>query len=206
MILPARQLVYLHPSKTAGTSVEIALLSDATGLSKEQLWQRGRPVRENFTRELSATYGCWDSRSTQHLPYRQLFEAYPQAREWRKVVTVRHPYARAISEFRYQMEGNRGGPHPFYRRFDINSAVLSGLIWTNCYMWHATPQSEYLGPGVEIMRQETLDEDWQRVIGFCALPRENVAAKGPPLRLSDEAKEVIARKYAEDFRLLGYAP
>lgn len=63
-----------------------------------------------------------------------------------------------------------------------------------------------------ILKFEMLDTDWPpfaRAHGLVEdLPRVNVGSRGSRVRpeTSDRTKEIIARLYAEDFTILGYAP
>lgn len=195
MIVLSEKLVYLHPSKTAGTSVEQSLMAHVTGFPADDLPHRLGPL-----------FACWDSQSTQHLPYRQMLDAYPFVAGWRKIVTVRHPYTRMISEFKYHLAGNCvDRRRPAYSERDINRAVINGLLWNNCFTWHGQPQVNYLGPDVEILRFESLAADWQRLIGFCPLNHAN-RSDDQQFELSDRAKEVIQQRFEQDFAQLGYLP
>lgn len=195
MILHTERLLYLHPSKTAGTSVETALMSHVTGLPAEELTPR-----------IAQLYGCWDGISTQHFPMSWMLDRYPFVRHWRKIVTVRHPYTRTISEFKYQLAGFRGKlQHPAYAARDINLALTSGILWKNCFAWHGQPQCNYLAEDVQILRYETLAEDWERVIGFCPLPRVNVSLDAQQFELTDAGRHAVLERFPNDFYPLGYS-
>ena len=195
MICFEEKLVYLHPSKTAGTSVEISLMSSLTGLAPEQLTPR-----------IAQLFGCWDSTSTQHWPYAKMLEAYPFIRNWKKIVTLRHPYARAISEFKYQLAGNCIKPGlDVYRRRDIDAAVKSGVLWSNGFAWHGQPQFNYLGPDVQILRFEHLAEDWDRVVGIGKLVTANKSNSQLEFELAPESKAAIQRRFPKDFEDIGYS-
>ena len=197
MIVTELNLVFLHPSKTGGTSVEKALLSALL---------RG-PLSDLERKH----YAIWDKGSSQHWPLAHLLRRRPEVANYRQVMTVRHPYHRFVSEFNYQVAGNRYKVSPFeqfYRSNDVNGAILSGALWQCKYPWHGAKQCDYLGATTEIMRLETLSQDWARCFPeFEALPHEMKSRSVVTVAdLDDESKAEIVRRYEEDFRVFNYEP
>ena len=191
MIDQLRKLIYLHPSKTGGTSIEAAFLNDLIG---------GGGSR----RAAASLLFLYSEQSNQHWPLEKLTKALPFTKDWRKVASVRHPYTRVISEFRYQLAGQRKkSKHRCYNDKNIDLAIKSGKIWDNSYAYHNMPQHKYVAEDVELIRFENLEDDFKRLTGLSDLPH---AQKGSDFRpeLSEQSKEIIYKRYKKDFDVLGY--
>lgn len=196
MIDQSRKLIYLHPSKTGGTSIEKAFLRDLIG-------------RDSGESKAAPLLFLYSGNSNQHWPLQKIINALPFTKDWRKIASVRHPYTRVISEFRYQLAGKRKksrGCVPknnCYTNKDINLAIKSGKIWENSYAYHNEPQYKYVSEDVELIRFENLEDDFKRLTGLSDLPH---AQKGSDFRpeLSEQSKEIIYKRYRKDFDVLGY--
>ena len=193
MIDQLRKLIYLHPSKTGGTSIEKAFLRELTGGGSG----------ERYAARLLFLYS---GDSSQHWPLKKLTKALPFTKDWRKVASVRHPYTRVISEFRYQLAGKRKkSRHRCYNNKNIDLAIKSGQIWDNSYDYHNTPQHKYVAEDVELIRFENLEDDFKRLTGLSKLPHTQKGSDFLP-ELSEQSKEIIYKRYKDDFDVLGYSP
>jgi len=192
MIDQLRKLIYLHPSKTGGTSIESAFLRDLTG--------------RDTNKEVAPLLFIYSTKANQHWPLKKLIEVLPFVKDWRKIASVRHPYTRVISEFRYQLAGKRAeSQHRCYNDKDIDLAIKSGQIWENSYSYHNMPQHKYVAEGVELIRFESLESDFKRLTGISELPHTQKGADFRP-ELSEQSKEIIYKRYKRDFDVLGYQP
>lgn len=191
MIDQRRELIYLHPSKTGGTSIESAFLKDLMGRDTEK--NKAAPLLFLYSRK-----------ANQHWPLQKLIEVLPFTKGWRKIASVRHPYTRVISEFRYQLAGKRSqSSHRCYSQKDIDLAIKSGQIWKNSYAYHNMPQYKYVAEDVELIRFENLESDFKRLTGLSELPHIQKGSDFHP-ELSEQSKEIIYKRYKEDFDVLGY--
>ena len=196
MIDQFRKLIYLHPSKTGGTSIEKAFLRDLVG-------------KETEVGKAAPLLFLYSGSSNQHWPLQKLINTLPFTKDWRKIASVRHPYTRVISEFRYQLAGKRKrsrcckSKHKCYADKDINLAIRSKKIWENSFAYHNEPQYKYVSEDVELIRFENLEDDFKRLTGLSDLPHEQKGADFRP-ELSEESKEIIYKRYRKDFDVLGY--
>ena len=193
MIDQRRELIYLHPSKTGGTSIEQAFVNDLIGGGGRR-------------RGAALLLFLYSEQSNQHWPLEKLTKALPFTKDWRKVASVRHPYTRVISEFRYQLLGHRRtSQHICYKNKDIDLALKSGQIWANGEAYHGMPQHKYVAEDVELIRFENLEDDFKRLTGLSELPHTQKGSDFHP-ELSEQSKEIIYKRYKDDFDVLGYSP
>ena len=195
MIISEWNLVFLHPSKTGGTSVEQALCHYL--------------FHAPLSQEERDKYALWTNSSPQHWPLAEILKRRPETASYRQVVTVRHPYARFVSEFNYQASGERYRRHKFeqfYVKPDINGAIRSGALWSCHYPWHGAQQCQYLGATTEIIRMENLAEDWKRTFpDLEPLPHVMKSKKYASVAdLNDRSKEEIFKRYKDDFIAFQY--
>jgi hypothetical protein len=196
MIDISQRRIFLHPSKTGGTSLEVALMKRALGL----------PAEDKLDNKAVRLFDIWDRRSKQHWPLDKILKVYPFLVRWKKFATIRHPYDRVISEFKYQIRGNRNYnvPGSYWDACDINGALTSGALWKAAWAWHGMPQVKYLSDDVEIIRYENFRKDVERVTGLKELPHLMKSPDGLSFELSDEAKDCIQSRFSDDFETLGY--
>lgn len=191
MMCHRQRLLYLHPTKTGGTSIERWLL-DREGLAGQELAPAQRQV-----------FGVWTKDNRQHWPAAALLERFPFLEDWRKVVTVRCPYARACSEFRYQLERcGKQEASAAHRARDVSAAVISGALWRHAWEWHSEPQVSYWLPGVEVIRLEHLEADFRHWFGEALPYHKNRTGQGYADELSEDARQVIRERFAPDFEWL----
>ena len=188
MIVPELQLVYLHPTKTAGMAVENAFFRHFLGVDV---------YNGQHTDEIDRYYPM----NSQHFGYADHLAVMPHVAGWRKCVTVRHPYDRAVSEFKFRRRDS------LIRHADVNAAIMDGSLWSEAWPHHDRPQADYLAPDAFILRYETLDADWARLVALLgvalpALQKINVSHGGA--ELTEHSKAVIYKRFKNDFEALGY--
>lgn len=209
----------IHIPKTAGTSVENALIPVACG---------GKRLRELNSDELSrhALPGGERKQTASNYQVRggvvqHECVAYFQdigKLEGREIVSiVRNPYDRALSEIFYLL-----------RTIPAAEKVFCGPTWADDLKTYAAYDG-YLAHDLRacqvdwlmdhndhlrcdrILRFESLAADWSRLcsdwgIGEITLPRVHDIGRKVPWweYYDDEAANAIAQKYAKDFAMLGY--
>lgn len=218
--LKEEHLVFLHIPKSAGTAIENA------GLAKHIRWGRHRFYYYGMMAMPDGLY-C----AAHHVPPRYL--PITMADIYRKsdvFCVTRHPYERAISEYKYLLSvpWGKNKPGVFDREpctadglnFFLKTAmrmVLSGKKYVNdCHM---LPQSEFIW--------DESDRQWcNRVIRFDDMPQgfnslmadygysvrsdhsENQSPGCPNLSmasLDQETRDMLNTVYAEDFVRLAYS-
>jgi hypothetical protein len=211
--------LFIHIPKTAGTSVENALIPVACGkksitaLTAEEQTRHALPGGKRMP-----TTGTYRVRGgvVQHecvAYFQDLGEL-----DGREIVSVvRNPYDRALSEIFYLL-----------RLFPAAADIFRGPTWADDlkayaaydgYLAHDLKacQIDWLMDREEqlrcdrILRFETLDTDWLKLcadwgLDDVPLPHANAVGRSIPWweYYDEEAARAIAEKYARDFELLGY--
>lgn len=163
MILHKQKIIYLHPTKTAGCAIEQALFERELQLCgvappNEQV---GIYTKPRLRTDLCYMYGVADWVGNQHWGLEEIHDAYPFTRGWRVVLSVRDPYDRAVSEFKYQCGGHGHHNHQ-WGPSDFEDAVISGELFRNSYASHNRPQSSYIPNDAhyDLLRFEHLQDDF----------------------------------------------
>jgi len=190
----SRQLLYLHPTKTGGTSIEVGLL-------ELELKQRPCPEIDSFR---SHMYSVSGADSSHHWTYKELVEEFPFLSSWESFMTTRNPYERVISEWRYQQSGNRAENTHYHLYDDINGAIKNGAVRDSSFQYHWTPQYEYVGPNTSIIPMEKIDEEWEKM-GFSPISSLNVSKDKKEYKLDDDSLEIIYKDFERDFECFNYS-
>lgn len=202
MVFKNLNLLYLRPPKTASHSIATSLAIKETGISVERL----RDLPNDVLKELSIIK---DSIEIQyHVPVREISNIVLY-NNFTKILSIRHPYERAVSEFKFQLlDYHKVKNNPAHIRKDINMAIQDESLWKFSYPKHEDAQSDYYFEDSLVIRFETIDEDWNTLqkyinIDLGPLPHTN---KGRPTQipLSRRSKDVIYEKYKVDFDLFDY--
>lgn len=195
MLAHSKQILYLHPSKTGGTSVENCLLN----------FELNTKDPDSLSRDQFIFYGLCHQRNMMHWDYHKLVDGLPFLKGWLSFVTVRHPYERVISEWKYQQRGERNGTSVAHKRDDINLGIRSGSIKKCKWPYHWMPQAAYIGPDTKIIRLENIEEDWRNLdLGVGNLEHLNASESLKSYELTDESKQIIQDSFPNDFEELGY--
>lgn len=183
-------VLFVHIPKTGGTSIEAALESLGEGCMFGKI--KGFPA------------------PTQHFHAAIYEQLVPVAFCDLAFTVVRNPYARLISEFRYQAKDGKT------RDSDLNSWITRTLdrYQKDQYVRHnhVRPQVEFVVPGLQVFRfEDGLEACWREIERLCEVqPSASLASEKrfpkSPLTISRATLERVARFYAEDFERFGYDP
>lgn len=210
LYFPSINLLYLKPTKTASTSIQFAF-------GEVEL---NRPILS--VDEVRSFLVIKDlSLYPSHYPWSELSNQLKQSLQTaKKVVSVRHPYDRVKSEFRYQRRGIDGRRSYYHHINDINGAIQSGSFWSMMHSSrHDQPLSSYKVDDGDcyVIKYESLEQNWsdlQSEVSFTLPSLKKIRPRysawepvsGSDLILTDESKEIIYNKYKSDFNLFGYTP
>ncbi len=227
--------IFVHVPRTAGSSIEEALLGlDTTGaardLSNEAALFGVIPADVRARREIAAAYREW-----QHLPAAEMRRILP-ADIWDgyfKFALVRNPWDRMVSWFCYvdalanrptapgrrlmgALQGRLGRAPSLRERFgawlrdpDRNAGFLGdGRILRDQLDWITDERGACLVDFVG--RYENLREDFQalcRRFGVnVALPHVRASARAPLADYyDDETREIVRQRHRRDVEAFGYA-
>ena len=191
-IVNGRSVLFVHIPKTGGSSVERYLSEHGSVL----LTGNGR----------AAGLRC----SAQHLHAKALSSiAAGEVHDWTFTI-VRHPVARLVSEYRYQMRK----PGWLRSRLSFSGWLSYALARRSVDSWyrdnHFRPQHEFILPGMEIMRfEDGVDTCLRRIAERLGTPAPTVSIREKPspetpLTLSSVSLARIRNTYARDFAEFGY--
>lgn len=185
-----KDLKFVHITKTAGTSIELA------GLASGIAW--GMNHKE---------YGWWHE-----IPTRKSKELIDQ-HEWFAV--VRNPYERIVSEFhcvwgRARREEETRTAIETGDKELFNRVVREKIRARSIRGDHYTEQHKYLVEGIKILRFENLQEEFSKLMSEkgleVSLGKSNVSEKKFSYQDFDKNTiSVINEVYKEDFLLFGYS-
>ena len=199
-------LFFSHVPKCGGTSVEKSLRRHG----REFLFDRGfHAAPESFSR-------C----SVQHLHRAAIARIFPEAMFDFEFATVRNPFARIESEFRFRRglrprsrRNTRPGelppePENFadWLRYALGHSADHPYLFDN----HLRPQNEFVGPATEVFRLENgltpVFERLSRVTGREITPPARRFQQSARLDIHwTEADRALVREfYVDDFETFGY--
>ncbi|MFN3546110.1 MAG: sulfotransferase family 2 domain-containing protein [Mesorhizobium sp.] len=191
-IVNGRGVLFVHIPKTGGSSVERYLSRHGSVL----LAGNGR----------AAGMRC----SAQHLHAKALSSIDAgDGHDWTFTI-VRHPVARLVSEYRYQMRK----PGWLRSRLSFSGWLSYALARRAIDPWyrdnHFRPQHEFILPGMEILRfEDGVDACLRRIAERLGTPAPTASIREKPspetpLTLSSAALARIRTTYARDFAEFGY--
>lgn len=204
MICHQLKLIFVHPPKTAGHSIESAIMDflhvpwedrRELGLGYNANPEYGPPVLDHLTAPEYRHFGYVSRNTWEH---------------YLKVATIRNPFDRLLSEWRF-----RKHRIPFR---DFVMRYFPVPAWTDEYV-HVISQTEFLGLHTEhavdaVVRFEHLREDFTLFcewlgIPFQSLPHRRKSEKIGSLNYRDwYDEEMVVRVgdlYHDDFVNLGYS-
>jgi hypothetical protein len=113
---------------------------------------------------------------------------------------VRNPWSKAVSEFFYSKSIN-----------GYNGTFKNYLRKPRCQPDHMTPQINFLNDNMNyIGRFENFEEDFNTVCDKIGIPRQQLPHENKSNHkhyteyYDDEAREIVAEKYAKDIEFFGY--
>ena len=209
MFIKTHEVLYLHPGKCGGTSVE-KWLAKVCDLPDFKLIPKSD---YGIGHDLEHLFGLHEGAFIQHADF---LHSMALLRRWHPDVdpykiytfaTVRDPIARLKSAFKYS---------GMWKRTDLNTFVLNELENKSqqpCS--HFLPQNRYThikGKQVvdKVIKLEHLDRDISKIaevlnVEDTPMERANKSPLQIQLELSDEAKAKVLEVYYTDYALYGYS-
>lgn len=208
VVIPTERVFYNRIPKAANSTVVAELAAQS---AYRPLLERGTDAKSRFPRPSHMGRAMVDD----------------LARDWFTCTLVRHPVTRTLSAYLDKIAGRTMQSRLFYRWFgterepsftDFCRYLQAGGLWHDM---HWAPQSGILLLPLErfdlIGRFERLEEDLGRIVtqGFGpdhrlvfrrAGPGPTGAGERAATLVTDEARDILARLFAEDFRAFGYDP
>ncbi len=176
-----KDVVYLHPTKTGGSSIRRAYRLPVYGRKHSPIEEL--EAMENITLEELVSKGK------------------------KLLLTVRHPYSRAISMYNHFGKGRYATIedyiHSFEKKFKAREERNRRI---NLVM----PQSEYYHKDCFVIKYENYDEDRREFFkdfeaaDYETLKNVNPSRKAFDGELSQELKDIIYKYYKKDFELFNY--
>ena len=191
-VINSHKVLFIHIPKTGGSSIELYLSMHGS------LQLTGNLSVNGF------------NYCAQHLHAKMLHSlGAAEGQDWTFTI-VRHPVARLVSEYRYQMRKSGW----LRNRISFSSWLSYALARRAVHPWyranHFRPQHEFMLPGTEIMRfEDGIDTCFQRIAGKLEIPapinsiQEKTSSPNIPLILTPSALDRIKRVYARDFKDFG---
>lgn len=217
MRIENKKLIFLHPAKTGGTSVERALARnflkdykfDWKSSDREHLFGMDKFLFRQQKIDPSIEYKS--AVYLQHIDLKGLSLLEIDYRGYFTCTSVRNPYTRLCSCFFYN------GKDRQFKSFE--DFVLNGLekhievsLKNKSAINHFAPQHMYCedthGYMVNnVVRQENLNKEVKKLWGIDVTDRIAETSKGRGNYMdmySAKTKDIVYQLYKEDFRLLGY--
>jgi len=175
----------IHIPKTAGTSILTAL-------------------NQNWRVPVTGTHFATDHPK---------FVSYRRGKNLRLFCVVRNPYDRAWSVYKFFHRDKVGSPRgdKIFRSFVQHMTCEEFWLHPNLdkfigFMPHLRTQSSYLKCDVEVLRFESLAEEWKAFAPNRRRLLKSQVSPGVPWQeaLTPKVKEVIALRYSEDFERFNY--
>ncbi|MBK0328211.1 sulfotransferase family 2 domain-containing protein [Rhodobacteraceae bacterium F11138] len=215
MISHPRETLFVHIPKTGGQSIETVFLQDLglTWQDRGALCLGHNDDRSRGPEKLAHLYAS-EYVALGHIDAKRFARYY-------KFAVVRHPYTRALSEYRYRAGAlarrgqGRGQGHelPDLTRF-LNADISDDY---SDLSRHLVPQLRYVQDAQgrvlvdRVLRFEDLSRQIAPVLlrifgGARALPHRNKSPRLPQVALTPDQKKRIFHRYRADFEAFGYAP
>lgn len=197
MKIDSENIIFLHPGKTGGTSIEHSL---------KDMYLRGYKFNSNQP-DFKVMFGYDPSRHffLQHANLSTYKELSIDYKNYKTIVSVRRPYERILSCFFYNAKDKK---YTFKKFVEQNLERIANLNIIN----HFTRQSSYFsidGYNVNnIIRLENISEDSKRIgINVKYHYSKTIACEGMSDRISmydKKTKDIVYEIYKEDFLLFDY--
>lgn len=208
MLIHDLKILYLHPAKTGGTSIEYAFL--------EFIYKKFITEKELSLNDKNKIH-CYNydsNNASQHQTFETIKAKFQYVDSWTIVISVRHPYDRIISQFKYQLDGYANNlkikDSIAHKNKDINLAIKDGSLYECTVGLHKLSLADYYIPNAHILKLENLDNDWENLQKKLntALPEIKHFNKSSNYNfiLNEISKKLIYDKFKNDFILYGYEP
>ena len=204
MISRKRKFIFIHIPKCGGTSVEDALFKPCTHRTAKDLWMFPNKYQSGGLQHLKASHILQE-------------EGEKIFNNCFKFSFIRNPWDKMISQYRYTIESS----NPYLRKWidiDMNDSfneylkkVFNAAIhvqWDSQYKFLYDSKDNQLVDFIG--RFENLQEDFNIVCDKIGIPKPHLSHKNKTKHkhytehYDDEAREIIAEKYAKDIEHFGY--
>ena len=204
-LFPEYRFGYIQVPKVASRSIRAAVTAFMSGTTPD----------EKIDKNLVATY---ETRYARHLKHAEIAVL---AQNNFIFAFVRNPYARIYSCYKNKVEDARiaGGRNIFEKHgiaLDVTFEEFVRRITSlpdhksdrhfRSQTWFLTRKGALLPSYVG--KLESMAEDWaflEERFGIAPPPQINVSSAKPLPDMSDETRELLQMRYADDFRLFGYS-
>lgn len=210
MFIESQNIIYLHPGKTGGTTVENILIEH---------FQPSRSIVSDDVYMERCMIGFIGKRQLYHLAIpeaiRHLTTVYPRLElaACYKFATVRNPYTRTYSAYTYntRLSSMYTFSEWVMEKLEKNVERYDRLQIPNWFRSQHT--YTHLNGELfvdDICKMETFERDITRIFNKLGIrdvkvPHINRRDYDKTAPYTDEMREVIRRVYAKDFELLGYS-
>ena len=208
MISDKYRYIFLHVTKTGGSSIEQALISNEEDVPVQTL------VKDNWIDNLQQhvkdkfRMNHHDHRHMQwHYNYDQYLKYYPrETNSYYKFTIVRNPWDRAVSEWKYFNK-----VYPGYN-LDFKSSLITTQFAGKMYPWeeHNWSQHVYTTNCDYVGRFENLQNDFDNICKDIGLPQQKLPWMNKTTHkhyteyYDEEAKSIVAERNARDIEYFGY--
>jgi hypothetical protein len=201
MYSESHKFLYVHIPKTAGTSVQTALLkyvADAEG------FRRGADGKGPGFDGINARFGL-----DKHASYDDYARTLGRLniRSSYVFACIRNPWDRAISRYYWDTKGEIGWDKiEFIRRLQF----MKPLPWYMSRKYDRFFHIDYRKRFNKIMRYETLAADFGQVCDDIGIPREPLQIRNKVERehysryYDADLRDRVARQYQEEIKMFGY--
>lgn len=226
MKIESEKIIYLHPAKTGGTSIE-QTFKQAYLQDTELNWRQPNLdiMYGLISRAKSDFFGELQDKANMKIPSMYLQHACLNFYDlleidfhnYRTCCSVRNPYTRLVSVFFYNAKMRRRTSEDFPTFVtDFLAKEVAKQESLGIANAHVAPQYMFVKHGDyvvnHVIRQESLNTEFKRLFGLDVVSDSLNATskqKGAPkdyMGLYDQKlKDIVYNVYKEDFRLLGYS-
>lgn len=213
MIIPEKNLVFIHSSKCAGSTVESAIFRAVSepeaGFENVPHW-RAAALSHDQKKRYALTLD-----DSQHWDARKVLSVNPETKAYDWCALTRDPLERAVSEFFYQKRcywPTLKSRHQIkcYRENDISEALRSGHIFRLAYRYHFKSQADMLRGDVDIKQFKVEDSMGMfekylqnNVHPSLKLPVMNASPR-EDYHLDTFGKHMIWDRWGRDYDFCGY--
>lgn len=204
MINHSRKYIFVHIPKTAGTSIERALLKHEGVTIDNSIY----PL-SSLSLEYQRQYQLVVRGSTQHWPLSK-FSVGCQ-KEYFCFTFVRNPWDLMVSEFLYRLKTKGTTAEIQPADADFQRKFKRFIRFGRAQRYHRRPQHRFINERMDFIgRFESLEEDFYRIskrigLGTLELPHSNPTSRGQYWDYYDDAsRALVHKKFRRDIDQFGY--
>jgi hypothetical protein len=201
MIFHNGNIIFFHPGKTGGTSIEVAL-------TKKFLNKEFPPLNPKDASDYNIMYGfCKKHRIYLHHADIRFYQVANKEipKDYTKIVSVRRPYEKILSAYYYNGYNNK------FRFEDFVKNNLADLVKRNKEFArnHFCPQINYILDDFKVIKLENIKQDCLD-LGITIAEKQHCKTRASEdyknyiSAYSEQTLEIINKLYAKDFERLSY--